>query len=273
MTGSVTRWIDKRFFAEFDNNWDDMLLRERILARLLPQHHVLDLGAGAGIISQMNFRGLCTRICGVDLDPRVVTNPMLDEGRVADAGKIPYEDAAFDLVFADNVLEHLEDPRQVFSEIARVLKPGGHFLFKTPNRWHYMPLIARFTPHWFHGFVNRLRGRAVVDTFPTKYRANDPDALRQLAAQAGFFVERVELIEGRPEYLRISWPTYLIGLAYERLVNSSELLAPLRILCIGEFTKMSGLEKIGDRSLSKQKGSPNLRAANQATLGNADVGS
>ena len=55
----------------------------------------------------MNFRGLAARVCGVDLDPRVVDNPMLDEGKIADAGGIPYPDAAFDLVFADNVLEHL----------------------------------------------------------------------------------------------------------------------------------------------------------------------
>lgn len=239
MTSSITRWIDNKFFSAYDKNWDDMLLRERVLARLSPEHHVLDLGAGAGIIMQMNFRGLCARVCGVDLDPRVMTNPMLDEGRVADAGKIPYEDSVFDLVFADNVLEHLEDPRQVFSEIARVLKPGGCFLFKTPNRWHYMPIIARLTPHWFHRFVNQLRGRAVVDTFPTKYCANDPVALRRLAMQTGFSVERIDLIEGRPEYLRITWPTYLIGSAYERLVNSSDMLAPLRILCIGEFTKCS----------------------------------
>ena len=31
----------------------------------------------------MNFRGLAARVCGVDLDPRVVDNPMLDEGKIA----------------------------------------------------------------------------------------------------------------------------------------------------------------------------------------------
>ena len=125
--------------------------------------------ARAGIVQQTNFRGLAARVCGVDLDPRVVDNPMLDEGKIADAGGIPYPDAAFDVVFADNVLEHLPDPLAVFREIARVLKPGGVFLFKTPNKTHYMPTIARLTPHRFHQFVNRLRGRAEIDTFPTRY--------------------------------------------------------------------------------------------------------
>ncbi|MEI2780661.1 MAG: hypothetical protein V9H25_05130 [Candidatus Competibacter sp.] len=46
--------------------------------------------------------------------------------------------------------------RSVFREVARVLKRGGVFLFKTPNKTHYMPTIARLTPHRFHQFVNRI---------------------------------------------------------------------------------------------------------------------
>ena len=77
--------------------------------------------------------------------------------------------ATFDRVFADNVLEHLPDRLTVFREIARVLKPGGVFLFKTPNKTHDMPTLARLTPHRFHPFVNRIRGRAETDAFPTRY--------------------------------------------------------------------------------------------------------
>ena len=147
--------LDRALYPSYARNWDDQLFRERILQRLTPTAVILDLGAGAGIVQQMNFRGLAARVCGVDLDPRVIDNPMLDEGKIADAGGIPYPDATFDLVFADNVLEHLPDPLAVFRDIARVLKPGGVFLFKTPNKTHYMPTIARLTPHRFHQFVNR----------------------------------------------------------------------------------------------------------------------
>src|SRR5690606_13572805 len=115
-------------------SWDDQLFREEILRHVGLDSLVLDLGAGAGIVPQMNFKGLVGQVCGVDLDPRVETNPILDEGRVADAGGIPYPDNMFDLVFSDNVVEHLDDPAEVFTEVARVLKPGGLFLFKTPNR-------------------------------------------------------------------------------------------------------------------------------------------
>ncbi len=119
--------MDAKFYPTSARNWDDSLFRDRIIMKLTPESTVLDLGAGAGIVSQMDFRGHAARICGVDLDSRVEQNPFLDEGRVADGQAIPYPDASFDLVFADNVLEHLADPVSVFLEVSRVLKPGGVF--------------------------------------------------------------------------------------------------------------------------------------------------
>jgi SAM-dependent methyltransferase len=235
--GSMVGWLDRTLYADCDKNWDDTLFRQRILDVLCPDHVVLDLGAGAGIIPAMNFKGRARRVCGIDLDPRVVSNPYLDEGRRCNANAIPYPPAQFDLVFSDNVLEHLAEPGIVFGEVARVLKPGGVFLFKTPNKWHYVPTIARMTPHAFHAYVSRWRGRIAEDVFPTLYRANTAGAARQLAAASGLEFVAVERIERRPEYLRFSGPTYLAGAAYERVVNSSSLFAALRVLLIGTLRK------------------------------------
>ena len=109
---SFVAWIDQNFYPRFGCNWDDQLFRERILAYLRPDVAVLDLGAGAGIVEQMNFRGLAASVCGVDLDPRVVNNPMLDEGRIANAGGIPYEDKRFDVVFSEFARETGACPRR-----------------------------------------------------------------------------------------------------------------------------------------------------------------
>jgi SAM-dependent methyltransferase len=235
--GVVEARLDRSLYPSFERNWDDSLFRDVILSHIGPDKQVIDLGAGAGIVSQMNFRGLARRICGVDLDPRVAQNPYLDEGQVGDVAQLPYADGSFDVAFADNVLEHLEFPDRVFSEVHRVLKPSGVFLFKTPNKWHYMPTISRLTPHSFHQWVNRWRGRAAVDTFPTYYRANSRSDVSAIAGRTGFSVEKISLIEGRPEYLRHWWPTYLAGAAYERLVNATALLSDLRILLVGELRK------------------------------------
>lgn len=236
----LTRWMDRRLYPGVENHWDDKLFRESIQAVLRPEHHLLDLGAGAGIVKEMNFRGQAARVCGVDPDERVLENPYLDDAKVGQGESIPYPDASFDVVVADNVLEHLENPDAVFREVNRVLKPGGWFLAKTPNRWHYMPLAARLTPHRFHAFYNRLRGRHETDTFPTRYRANSPGQIHRLAGPAGFRVRELTLVESRPEYLRISGPSYLLGWLYERLVNAAPALARFRVLLVATLQKGGG---------------------------------
>lgn len=237
MAVQASHWLDERLYPGVARNWDDELLRTRVLGHLQSSSTLLDLGAGAGIVPHMNFRGIAGRVCGIDLDPRVTQNPYLDEGRQASGESVPYPDDSFDVVVCDNVLEHLEQPAAVFREVHRVLKPGGVFLAKTPNKHHYMPLIARLTPHRFHQFVNRLRGRAREDTFPTRYRANTRSAIRSLARATGFEVAALETFEGRPEYLRFSTGTYLLGFLYERLVNGCRVLAGLRVVLIAEIRK------------------------------------
>jgi SAM-dependent methyltransferase len=234
---NLVRRIDQHFYPDFENYWDDALFRKLVLTHLRSHMDVLDMGAGAGIVSHMNFRGLAKQVCGVDPDIRVTKNPYLDEGKQGFGEAIPYPDERFDLVLADNVFEHLESPLSVFKEVTRVLKPGGLLLAKTPNRRHYMPLIAQMTPFWFHRWVNQKRGRKEVDTFPTVYRANTATALQRLALSAGLGVESIRLTEGRPEYLRFSAATYIFGLAYERLANISQAFASFRILIVAVFRK------------------------------------
>lgn len=232
-------WLDQKLYPGTSGHWDDELFREKVLEVLRPEHALLDLGAGAGIVPQMNFKGLCAHVCGLDPDERVRVNPHLDEGRVGVGETIPWPDGVFDVVTADNVLEHLDDPAAVLREIARVLKPGGTFLAKTPNRRHYMPVIARCTPHAFHAYINEKRGRQSVDTFPTRYRANTRGAITQLARGAGLDVERIDLFEHRPEYLRFNAATYLAGWAWERAVNHLPPLEGLRVLLIAKLRKPS----------------------------------
>jgi len=233
----MKKLLDKKFYPQFGNSWDDQLFREKILTKIHPDFTILDLGAGAGIISYMNFKGYGKKICGIDLDPRVESNPFLDEGKVADANKIPYPDESFDLIFSDNVMEHLDQPVLIFKEVKRVLKPGGLFLIKTPNKYHYVPTISRITPHSFHQFVNKLRGRDEEDTFPTHYLANSHSTLSNLAKSSGLKIESLDLIEGRPEYLRGIWPAYLLGILYERTVNAFGFLKSFRVILVGCFRK------------------------------------
>lgn len=194
---------------------------------------------GEGRISEMNFKGLVQKVIGVDPDERIGENPFVDEFHVGFGDDMPYlSDASVDMVLCNNVLEHVTDPTRFFSEIYRVLKPSGLFLSKTPNRFHYVALVAGVTPIWFHKLYNRVRGREEEDTFPTLYRANTRRIQRRIAHKTGFKVNRIEAIEGRPEYLRLNGILYGMGMAYERIVNFFDIDA-LKVVLISEFAKPS----------------------------------
>jgi len=50
----------------------------------------------------------------------------------ASAGTLPFPDAAFDLVMAMDIIEHVDDDEPVFRELARVLRPGGTLVLSSP---------------------------------------------------------------------------------------------------------------------------------------------
>lgn len=235
--GKLVPLFDHAFYPRVSGNWDDAMLRERVLSRLGVAKHILGLGAGAGIVRQMDMRATAATIHGVDLDRRVRNNPYLHHGCIGNAEALPYADESFDAVVADNLLEHLREPAFVFAEIRGVLRPGGLFHAKTPNRRHYVPLLARMTPHSVHCRVAMARGRRSDDTFPTHYRANTCGTIRRLATGAGLVVDALQTVEGRPEYCRIHPALYVCGIAYERAVNSSRLLAPPRVVILVTLRK------------------------------------
>lgn len=156
----------------------------RINALIRPDYTVLDLGAGRGgqlegvetyRKSLATLRGKVARLHGCDVDDAVLSNPFLDEAVVFDPkGPLPYADGMFDLVYSDWVIEHLDDPARFVAELARILKHGGWFCARTPNKWGYIALGARLVPSRFEGRVLGMvqPGRQERDVFPKHYRMN-----------------------------------------------------------------------------------------------------
>ena len=231
--------MDRFFYPLYCDGWDIKLFCEFVRKEIQPEYSVLDFGAGRGAAEWSDNRDYCKYIAGVDVDPIVLRNPYLNEARVVDIKDeiIPFSDNTFDIVYALNVIEHLPYPEKSFSEIWRVLKPGGKFLAKTPNKFHYVAVIASLTPYWFHKYFNKLRGRDEIDTFPTTYLCNKESSIRKFAEKVGFDINRIDLIEGRPEYLRISALTYPLGILYERIMNSSNLFSKFRVVIQMEMQK------------------------------------
>ena len=106
------------------------------LGRLLPGERVLDLGSGAGtdslVAAQMvGDRG---RVTGIDMTPEMVAKARsaaaeLRAGNVefleGEAETLPFADGSFDVVISNGVVDLIPDKDAVFSELHRVLTPGG----------------------------------------------------------------------------------------------------------------------------------------------------
>lgn len=190
----------------------------------------LELGAGPTNRSS-SFLAEIGELHGLDPDPDVQNNEALTSAKVLDGDRFPYEDGFFDGCISNFVLEHVESPTLHLAEARRVLKPRAPYVFRTPNRFHYVTLVSAITPHGLHvRLANRLRDldEEAHDPYPTHYRLNSRRAVRRHAREAGFDVEVLRMIEKEPSYGKASRLLFLAFAAYERVVNSTALLADLR---------------------------------------------
>lgn len=214
---------------------------DQVRGQIAPDSVVLNLGAGPATRSPVRtLRGEVAEVVGADIDPIVLDNPECDRAVLIENGTVPLPDAQFDLIYSDFVLEHVEKPSEFLAEVFRLLKDGGSFMFRTPNLYHYVALISRFTPHWFHKKVaNKVRNLDddAHEPWPTFYRLNSAAALRRHGRAAGFAAVNVSLHEFEPSYLYFARGPFYVGLAYERAVNATPLLEGLRVNILGRMTK------------------------------------
>lgn len=212
----------KQLWERYYPDYRRSSFKEHVATYLRPDSDVLEIGAGSGTGMQygFGFKGTVKSCVGVDLDPRVLDNPHLDEAYHADAADLPMPDKSFDVIFHTMVAEHLADPAAAAAEMRRVLRDDGVILFETPNRMYYPMLLASLTPTAVHSFlVNRLgSGRAEADVFPTVYGLNDSKAINEVFESVGMTVD-VEYRSTPPGYLRFSRASFLLGTLYERTVE------------------------------------------------------
>ena len=102
---------------------------------------VLDVGCGGGLLAE-EFARLGCQVTGIDPSPLSIqtasahasSSGLAIDYRVGAGEQLPFENVSYPIVYCCDTLEHVDDVDRVIGEIARVLQPGGVFLYDTINR-------------------------------------------------------------------------------------------------------------------------------------------
>ena len=225
----------RRRYARVRPGWrpGSHIYQDAVAARLTPATRVLDLGCGRGGVME-RLHSQAGLVAGLDPDLgslREHRTPALKRS-CGLAKALPYADNSFDMVSCSWVLEHLPEPERAFAEVARILVPGGHFVFLTPNAHHPLLVLNRALG-WTRGrLVGQFYDRAEADTFPAFYRANTPAQIEQLARAAG--LKRVSLrFIGDPTYLAFSESLFWLACLLERVTPRR-----MRVHLVGEYVAL-----------------------------------
>ncbi len=183
------------------------------------QTKILDIGCGHGLNMKSIYK-VTKHTYGLDSDSEALEkNTIIQNKKVGTAENLPFLDNFFDIVVLEWVLEHLENPQEVFDEIYRVLKPGGKVIFLTPNVWNYNVWIIRLIPNVFHDFLTRkLYQRQENDTYPTRYRINSYRQCQRILEPIGFS-EKKFIHNGDPSYISFNRFLFLIALGIEKILD------------------------------------------------------
>jgi ubiquinone/menaquinone biosynthesis C-methylase UbiE len=188
-------WRDENDTSSFAEAAEEMT--NEMIRRLAPAPgaRILDVGCGNGAPAQQLARACPVQVVGISVSERQVAraneraraNGLADRllFEQVDAMHLPYPAASFDGAWALESMLHMPDKVQVLSEVARVVKPGGHMViadmvYKTPEdrtvdvSSRFSTIYASLTPlEEYQGVIERaglvcLNVRDVTkETFPT----------------------------------------------------------------------------------------------------------
>lgn len=167
---------------------------------------VLDLGCNRGYLLHSFFQNEKFEGIGADLVSYYLKDARRDYGDIfkfveTTPTTIPLPDSSVDVVYTIDTIEHLSQPKELFAEVYRVMRPGGVFLV------HYNP--------WFNPHGSHLED---IITFPWPHVFFSMDTLLRVAARlydsphydtACYFLDKEGQKKPNPYHDQQSWGTYL----------------------------------------------------------------
>lgn len=188
---------------------------------------VLDIGCGSGIARntehQWTIRNVAEELWGIEPDKEIVASDGLFhhfQHALMETADFPAD--YFDVAYSSMVMEHVADPASFLHAVQRCLKPGGVYLFVTPNANSFVPWATK-TLHQLHVdelAIRLIRGKQQIDEYhyPVQFLCNTPAQLCDHAQRSGFLPPEFVYVEGlgSQSYLRGPLATIRSFLAWKR---------------------------------------------------------
>jgi 2-polyprenyl-3-methyl-5-hydroxy-6-metoxy-1,4-benzoquinol methylase len=190
---------------------------------LQPGDRILEIGCGIGtIVFELAKQGYDVR--GTD-----ISQVAIEYGRgkysgvrldVQPAEELAFEDGTFDVVLSFDLFEHIARIDRHVEEVCRVLKPGGYYLFQTPNKWSnaIFETLAHKTLKWrrVHPSLHtpgQLRRRLAKHGFETQFVKMNPinGYTRAKLRRFGPFGRVVERVDFRRLPLGLQTNLYMVA--------------------------------------------------------------
>jgi len=201
---------------------------------------ILHFGSGRDKFKIFNDNQYRNRIIvSLDLNKKTLAMNPNRKKILANGEEIPILNNIVDLIVAEHVFEHIENPDIVIKELNRILKSGGKLIIAVPNKNSYISLIGRLTPNRFHIFTNKLRGikEAEIDTFPKFYRFNDLKTIFKKSKRYKFKICELLTFTGTADYT-IFLPFHIFFIVIHKMLEKVDLLKNFRINIVTVLEKI-----------------------------------
>lgn len=229
------KWTGERLETfVFNEAMVEHLHRYAMAAEYVKDKIVLDIACGEGYGSSLLSKN-ASAVTGIDIDSKTVSdaskkysksNLKFIQGKVED---IPASDNWFDVVVCFETLEHSDEHEKIFSEIKRVLKPGGLLIISTPEKKYYTDLPG--SQNSFHlkevyedEFIKLLAGH-----FSNHYCFYQSSGLSSVIVTEG--QNEISIYEGNYKTVQAVGniePLYLIAIA-----SDNEIVKPASSIFLG----------------------------------------